>query len=209
MILGDTGTVTLDAVRWCAAVGITVVQVDRTGRPLLVASPPGRDDARLRRAQALAHGTTLGVAVTRYLLGVKLAGQADNARHDLLSDTAADRFGQHRDRIGEADVAGCAEIEAQAANLYFAAWAGAVAVRWASRDEQAVPDHCRIVTARRPPLLSGRTPRKAADPINALCNYGYTLAEVVARSACVVLGLDPGLGVSTATPTTATRSPSI
>jgi CRISPR associated protein Cas1 len=42
---------------------------------------------------------------------------------------------------------------------------------------------------------SGHSPRNAADPINALLNYGYALAEAEARMAALTVGLDPGLGI--------------
>jgi hypothetical protein len=42
---------------------------------------------------------------------------------------------------------------------------------------------------------SGHSPRNAADPINALLNYGYALAEAEARIAALTVGLDPGVGI--------------
>jgi len=41
----------------------------------------------------------------------------------------------------------------------------------------------------------GRSPRKAATPINAILNYCYALAEADCRIALVALGLDAGLGI--------------
>lgn len=195
VILGDTGSVTLDAVRWCADLGITVVQVDRAGRPLLVASPPGQDDARIRRAQALAPTSPVGVAVVQHLLIAKLGGHEANLRH-LGQDVAAGRLADLASTVGGRDIDGCRDLEAQAANLYFGAWAGTVTIRWANRDQHLVPDRWHTFGTRTTPLQGGKTPRNAADPINALANYGYALAEVECRSACVVLGLDPGLGIS-------------
>ena len=194
VILGDTGTVTLDAIRWCADVGITVAQLDRGGRPLLVASPQGRDDSRIRRAQAFAPTTPAGLDVTRYLLSVKLAGHADVLRY-LDQQVAAARMGDHLVPLAAAaSLSGMVDVEAQAANLYFGAWID-VHTRWASRNAQLVPDHWHTFASRRSPLRASKSPRDAADPINALCNYAYALAEVECRNACVVLGLDPGLGI--------------
>jgi hypothetical protein len=42
---------------------------------------------------------------------------------------------------------------------------------------------------------AGHSPRKATDPVNALLNYAYALAEVECRIACVAVGLDPDLGL--------------
>lgn len=40
-----------------------------------------------------------------------------------------------------------------------------------------------------------RRNREATDPVNAALNYCYSLAEAECRTALIVLGLDPGLGV--------------
>ncbi len=60
-ILGHTGHLTLEAVRWCADTGIALIQLDTNGTTLLTAGQSGTDDARLRRAQAAAAGSPVGV----------------------------------------------------------------------------------------------------------------------------------------------------
>ncbi len=51
VVVGHTGSVTLDALRWLADVGAAVIQIDRDGELLFASAGQGRDDARLRRAQ--------------------------------------------------------------------------------------------------------------------------------------------------------------
>jgi hypothetical protein len=59
-----------------------------------------------------------------------------------------------------------------------------------------VPNHWRAFTVRVSPLnRSGHAPRNAADPVNALLNYGYALGEAEARLAALAVRLDPTLGV--------------
>ena len=62
VILSDTGFVTMEAMRWCADLGVTVVQLDRTGR-ILMCSPGQAGDARLRAAQVRAEGTDTGTGI--------------------------------------------------------------------------------------------------------------------------------------------------
>jgi hypothetical protein len=50
VILGTAGYVTMEAVRWCAALGIAIIQADRDGRVLLC-SPGMNGDARIRESQ--------------------------------------------------------------------------------------------------------------------------------------------------------------
>jgi CRISPR-associated endonuclease Cas1 len=196
VILGHTGTVTLDAIRWCADIGIALVQIDRDGRVLMVGNNPARTDSRLLRAQAAAGGSGVGIAIARQLLGAKVDGQAAIADHDLANTeitTAVRLLGA--DLQQATNLRGCRDIESQAANAYFAAWT-AVGCRFTKQAQARVPSHWHQYTVRTSPLTrSGHSPRNAADPINALLNYGYALAEAEARIAALAVGLDPGVGI--------------
>ena len=201
LVVAGDGMLTVEALSWCRAQGVAVVVLRAGTEVLLAASPPGRDDARLRRAQALAgvDGSPVGLAVVRLLLTRKLAGQAAVLRGVFGSpDTAATLD----DLAGGIDVAGfvdeARQLEAAGASSYFAAWAGhpATAVGFQSRDRRRVPPHWRVFDSRRSAITgASNTNRLAERPINALLNLVYRLAEVEARFACVRLGLDPGLGV--------------
>lgn len=198
VILADTGAVSLEAVRWCADLGIAVVQLDRDGRQLFTSVPPGADDARLRRAQAAAPNSATGLRIAQALLAAKLRGQTAVASGSLQAREAGQRIAELA-RLLEAcpDLQACRDLEAQAANIYFAAWAGRVQPRFADRARNRVPDHWQAPYAVRSSPLhrGGRSPRGASDPVNALLNYGYALAEVEARLAAIAVGLDPGLGI--------------
>ena len=80
--------------------------------------------------------------------------------------------------------------EGKAAEAYWNAWA-AVPMEFARRDR--VPDHWRSFGMRRSPLTLA--PRNAANPLNAILNYLYTLLEVETRIALIARGLDPGLAL--------------
>ncbi|MGB8910583.1 MAG: CRISPR-associated endonuclease Cas1 [Candidatus Cybelea sp.] len=80
--------------------------------------------------------------------------------------------------------------EGKAAEAYWDAWAD-VPIEFARRDR--VPDHWRSFGMRRSPLTLG--PRNAANPLNAMLNYLYTLLEVETRLALIARGLDPGLAL--------------
>lgn len=195
-VMADTGILSLDAVRWCADVGISLIQVDRQGRPLLTATPPTREDARLRRAQALAPDTEVGTIISRDLLRAKLSGQAD-VTQQILGDKTAGKaiqaLGKQLDNVQ--DVVGMRALEATAAVAYFKAWTPTVATRFATRDTTKVPDHWKQFTARRTPRGGAKVRFTAVDPVSALLNYLYALATAETRRACLILGLDPGLGL--------------
>lgn len=63
--------------------------------------------------------------------------------------------------------------EAKAAEAYWDAW-NPVRLEFARRD--FVPDHWRVFEARRSPFTL--RPRNAANPLNAILNYLYTLLEI-------------------------------
>ncbi len=194
VIFGHSGTISLEALRWLDRVGVSFVHLDKDGRLLAASTQPGLDDARLRRAQAVAAGTDVGLSLTVDLLDAKLAGQASVARSHLRRDHVWSDIEALRAKLRSVDDIGRArEIEATAAAIYFTAWPGHVALTWARNDLPRIPEHWRAFTGRRSPLSTGSATR-AADPINALLNYMYALAEIECRRACLMLGLDPGLG---------------
>ena len=77
VVLGHTGLVTLEAVRWLADIGAGYVQVDEDGRVLAAFGPLGTDRPALRRAQARALDTATGDDIARRLIEEKIAGQAE------------------------------------------------------------------------------------------------------------------------------------
>ena len=196
MILGHTGHITLEALRWCANVGIALVQLDTSGRILSLSAVPGLDDSRLRRAQAAALGTDTGLAIAQSLLTAKVGGQASVARTMLNQYLLADQIGAVGDQLADAPSTDeLLQLEARAANLYFSGWTNRVNVSWATRDAAKVPSHWHTFTSRDSVITRGRTPRRATNPINALLNYCYGIAEAECSIALATVGLDPGLGV--------------
>jgi hypothetical protein len=165
-----------------------------------MAGAPIAADARLSRALVMAGPgcpwEPTGVEITRALLNVKMQGQAHLAR----------------DYLGDADVAGYIDlalcdldratsidqarlIEARAASAYWTAWSGRVAPAWRAGGSSVPLTWRQPFTKRKTPLLAG-TNQHAADPVNALLNYAYSLAETTCVLACWQAGLDPSLGIS-------------
>ncbi len=193
VVLGHDGSVSLAALRWLSDVGASFAQIDLDGEVIAVAGPPGSDDARLRRAQALAASNETGMSIAHDLLARKLAGQSVLLAGRLGAQEAAARVRSLRDRLAEARTFDRLRlIEAKAAGTYWEEWR-AVTVRFARRDAARVPDHWRGFTFRMSPRSSW--PRNAVNPINALLNYGYALLEAESRLALLAVGLDPGMGV--------------
>lgn len=192
VVLGHAGTVSLEALRWLNDLGIVYVQIDKDGR-LVTTNAGGPEDARLRRAQAIAPSTATGVEITRTLLGEKLVGQREligrlHARHDLEQAFARAETGLREAETLEALVF----AERDAALAYWSAWAP-VEIRFRHSDLPRLPNHWHRFGRRGSPLT--QAPRLAVNPINALLNYLYAILEAETRIACLTLGLDPTLGI--------------
>ena len=197
VILGHSGVVSFAALQWLANVGIGFVQLDTDGRVLAASAGLGRDDPRLRRAQATAIDTPTGDDIARRLISEKVAAQADTlAAVDRLVPVASEiiatladvgrrlHVSTSRDEIRTAEAIGAA--------AYWSAWSP-VPQRFARRDELHLPDGWRTFGVRTSPITA--SPRLAVNPANAILNYLYAILEAEARLACLTIGLDPGLGV--------------
>src|SRR5205085_982088 len=91
VVLGHEGFVTLEALRWLTDIGIAYVHVDRDGR-VLATTTSSSGDARLRRQQALAPSSGVGLEIARSILSAKLAGQRDVLRRLTDRPEAFDAF---------------------------------------------------------------------------------------------------------------------
>jgi CRISPR-associated endonuclease Cas1 len=192
VVLGGSGSISLDALRWLTDVGAALVCIDRDGR-LLCTTGPDKSEAKLRRAQTLAPHNHAGVEVARYLLTSKLEGQ-----RRLLDRLPADPY-SHRTlarclkQLGAAETVEQAVIaEAEAAAAYWRAWQ-TVPVRFRPTDRRKVPEPWQRFGGRQSPIGGG--PRLAVTPAGAILNYLYALLEAETRLACLQLGLDPALAV--------------
>jgi CRISPR-associated endonuclease Cas1 len=195
-VLGHSGYITFDALRWLHDVGAALLHVDWDGRLLTTSTAAGASVPALRRAQAMAPATSAGVEAARDLLRAKVAGQASLLPSLPGGEDVAAEVEHGLADIEEAqDIPGLLAGELRAAGAYWQAWERlplkVVPRRRARKD--SVPDHWRTFGARAS-LLTG-APRSATNPANALLNYLYTLLSAEAAFACHAVGLDPALGI--------------
>ena len=191
--IGADGFISLAALQWLAAQDASFVLLERDGSVLAATGPVRPSDAKLRRAQALAHVSGAALRITRELIRQKLSGQELVARHKLLDTTTADTIARFSAELPRAEnIASVRLIEAQAALAYWSAWR-TLPITFPKNDLARVPAHWLSFGARISPL-SG-SPRLSVNPPNAMLNYLYAVLESEARLAAAALGLDPGLGV--------------
>jgi CRISPR-associated endonuclease Cas1 len=193
VIIGSDGVVSLAALRWLSDQDAAFVMLDRQGSVLLTNGPIRPSDARLRRAQALAHHTGTALQLARELIGQKLAAQEKLARSKLENAAVGDAIARIRKSVPAAKTIDAVRLlESRGAYAYWSAWSD-LPITFPKVDLRRVPDHWRTFKNRVSPLTS--SPRLAANPVNSILNYLYAILESETRLAIAALGLDPGLGV--------------
>jgi CRISPR-associated endonuclease Cas1 len=191
--IGSDGFVSLAALRWLADQDASFVMLERDGKVLAVTGPVRPSDAKLRRAQALAHSSGVALRISRDLIARKLTAQEQVARNKLFDSTTADAIANFRAELPNADsISTIRLVESQAARVYWSVWS-TLPVNFPRNDLRRVPEHWRTFGTRVSPLTG--SPRLAANPANAILNYLYAVLESESRLAVSALGLDPGLGV--------------
>ncbi|MBB4018147.1 CRISPR-associated protein Cas1 [Chelatococcus caeni] len=173
----------------CAAAGITIVLLERSGRFQARIEGPVAGNVLLRRAQYRASDTP--VEIVRGLVLGKVANQRSVLMRSLrdygeeFSPGHSERMSAVTDRLAyilrrasraDLDAEALRGAEGEAASLYFSVFdllirSPDAAMRFRGR-------------SRRPPL----------DPINALLSFLYTLLTHDCRSAAEAVGLDPAVG---------------
>jgi CRISPR-associated endonuclease Cas1 len=198
VILNAAGVVSLDALRWCNALGVGVLVLGSDGTAQFVSTPRMTDDARLRRTQALAPFEPYGLDVARWLMSRKIMGQGKLALRRFGDSVTAETIGSLALATeGVETIDELRQLEASAAALYFGTWSGRAecAPSFATKDRRRIPPHWSRYEGRRSVLASAASNRKAERPVNAMLNYLYSLVEAEAILACQAVGLDPGLGI--------------
>jgi CRISPR-associated endonuclease Cas1 len=206
VVIGHTGIVTLEALRWLHDVGVPFIQIDADGQVINCAGPAGLNDSRLRRAQALASDpgfgngtgndsgtrTGTGFGIARDLIKQKLAGQL-RVLEGFRDKPAIQTLRSAIERIQAVEsIDKLRYLEGEAAIAYWGAWRD-IDVVFVERDRDRVPEHWLTFGVRRSFIT--QNPRKATNPANAILNYLYAILEAEARIAALTMGLDPGMGV--------------
>lgn len=118
--------------------------LDRQGKVLLATGPVGPKEARLRRAQALAHHNEIAVSIARELIGLKLTQQARVARDQFGNQSIADMIMGVREALASVEtVHELRRVEAQAALAYWSL-IRTVPVEFPRADLARIPDHWRV-----------------------------------------------------------------
>jgi CRISPR-associated endonuclease Cas1 len=194
VVLARSGSITLDAVQWMDGAGVAWSALTPDGEVLATSTHAATGSAHLLRAQALAMGTETGLTIARRLIEMKLAGQATIARERLGLPILASDIASLRDRLAEsATLEDLRQLEAAAANLYWAGW-GTVEPTFVKKDVERVPEHWLRFDGRRSAVFPAKN-QHASNVTNCCTNFSSKLLEVEATIALRAVGLSPQLGI--------------
>jgi CRISPR/Cas system-associated endonuclease Cas1 len=200
VVIGHTGFVTLEALRWIKDVGASFVQIDADST--LVATSVSEwysSSRRLRRAQVLAAETEVGRRQLTNLLKAKLIEQA-RLVNELLAYRPA-RKGRDR-RTDDPQGAILAQIpelerattmnelrlaESIAGRQFWQSFAN-LPIRFESRWRGRVPEHWHQAGPRTSPGDRKRA-KRAQTPAHAILNYLYAILQTEATIAAQRMGL--------------------
>lgn len=179
-----TGSVSFEALRFLAIHDVPVTLLRWNGSVLSTILPRGPSNGELRVAQVGAYGQSVRrLSIAREFIREKVAksvslvdklGQTYPVSPDPIRREAESSKG---DSLNDLCV-----YEARVAQAYWKEFAKAVESLWPKSG----------FVSRRSSQRSWSN--SAADPVNALLNYGYSLLESVCRSAIVSVGLLPEIG---------------
>lgn len=187
VIAGNVGYISLEAMAWLEQCGIpwSVLWRDQ----VVAGSASGTGDLRLWRKQILAPPEP----ITRYLLLVKLTGQAAVATEMGAPETAR-RIRDLTQAMADVDnLDALLGIEAKAAATYWRAWHRVTVPFIADHMLKVPPRWTRFVDR---DSLATKGQRNATDPVNALLNYAYKVGETLCVEGIQETGMSPLIGIS-------------
>jgi CRISPR-associated endonuclease Cas1 len=176
--LGNSGFLTLDAIKWCEAQGVGLFVLGWNGELISVTQPPPMGNLDLRRAQFRADR----FPVAKAILLQKLQSEV---RANKLSKQA------HRNALARIKTARAVDelfpIEAQAALDYWANWS------FELKHKKRNWPHQWTHFSYRASLVTGG-PRHAIHPVNAILNYAYAVAAAQITRTLQAFGFDSMAG---------------
>ena len=178
LFLGQSGNLTLDAIKWCEAQGIAICLLDWYGELLSITQPARKTDVAIRRAQFGANP----LLMARAILGQKFAGQRGIGKLSQFS---------YRSALAEMKCAKSVDelvkIEGRMALEYWSNWTFEL-----KHKNRNWPGQWTHFIYRASPISGA--PRHAMHPVNAILNYAYSVVAAQVTRTAQALGFDSAAG---------------
>jgi CRISPR-associated protein Cas1 len=203
VVVGNSGSITLDAIQWMMDLGIIVSMLDYQGNLVTDMLPTEHISPIVKQRQALA-SPELQRKLTLGLLQEKLGGQLETLKSLKLKglDGSPLTVGAKRSiersihylRGFQGDLSKCETpdqmmtVEAQAAMSYWGAFES-IPLKWKVTAARPIPQHWLSIGSRVSPKTC-RNGRFAIRPFHACLNYLYGCLESRVKRYCIAHRLD-------------------
>lgn len=197
-IYSTHGLIQAEVFAWLHDAGIQWTIMSRDDKhPIHLGSSDGYTDTDMVYAQAEARIdgslSDAGLAIMRRLIRRKLQGQADNARRLLNRYDVATYIEAQIVNVESApDVEEIRGYEGDAAGQYWQAWAG-FQLSW-RKPHPIAPSWLRT-QPRKTLLRTWESNADATDPVNAMLNWCYKIAETECAHRITGAAMSPALGI--------------
>jgi CRISPR-associated endonuclease Cas1 len=201
IILGNSGSITFDAIDWMAEQKITFLQLDWQGDVTALGGSsgycanPAAVDAQ-RRAIEGPNRIKLGrwlisEKIDQSISTLKAIFPKSESRESAISriDNYRSKLINPRNRISISQLLG---IEGPAAAAYFGAWNGLL-LKWKGIGKRPIPENWGQIVPRT--MAWRKSSRAARHPINAMLNYGYGILKHRVQAEVTAAGQDPRIGI--------------
>jgi CRISPR-associated protein Cas1 len=205
VILGQTGSITFDAIKWMMDQNMIVSFLDPDGNIVTDFLPQNNVSAIVKRRQATATNA-FRLKVSVWILSKKFSEQRNTLLHLWKNFKELNWWEPDREkRIEEAlsiskdrenllysclNIDSLRGLEAQVAAAYWQCIDG-IPLSWSKAKN--IPIHWLTIGSRTSPKTN--SPRKAIDPFHAGMNYLYSVLETKIKTACIISGVDPDFGI--------------
>lgn len=205
VILGQTGSITFDAIKWMMDQNMIVSFLDPDGNIMTDFLPQNNISAIVKRRQATATNA-FRIKVSVWILRKKFSEQRNTLLHLWKDFKKSDWWSADREKRIEGaldiyknrkalldtciSIEGMRVLEAQVAAAYWQCLEG-IPLSWSK--SRNIPIHWLTIGRRTSPKTN--SPRKAVDPFHTGMNYLYSVLETKIKRACIISGVDPDFGI--------------
>jgi len=197
VVVGNSGTITLDAIQWLMDMGIVVSMLDYQGNLVTDMLPKEHISPIVKQRQACA-SPQLQRRLAVWLLQEKLYGQLQTLKGlkfagftvgaKLAIKQGIEQFPSFQRALSKCQNADeLREVEAQAGKAYWGSFQG-VPLSWKVTKAKPVPEHWLTIGPRMSPK-SGYG-RNSVTPFHSCLNYLYACLESRVKRYCIAYRLD-------------------
>lgn len=203
VLLDGSGSLTLDALDWLEAEGVTLIRLKWDGRFVSALSAGGStvDIEKLDWQRQTRSDPKARIAYAQGLLSTKAQNTLETLRdwvpESPKRDRAIETIENLKARIdagGHARLNDVLGLEGSIAASYFSSWQ-ALPLRWKGTSRNPIPDDWRVIFSRAALRDEKHRNQSATHPVNAMLNYAYGMLMARKQIDAIANGYDVNLGI--------------